>query len=112
MPGLLRPADSVPALVCAFMRPGIASGANCKQRLLLGDAEDDDRAVVLEGIATAVAHGLQDGHSASRCCSAFDALDGSADPVQAESPTGLRPPLGDAVRDEDEPLAGGHLTLR
>ena len=25
-----------------------------------------------------VAHGLQDGHSASRCCSAFDALDGSA----------------------------------
>ena len=50
----------------------------------LGDAENDNGAVVLEGIATAVAHGLEDSHGRSRSRRAFEGVESPADPLPTE----------------------------
>src|SRR5438552_8670736 len=73
----------------------------------LGDAEDDDGAVVFERFAPAVGDGLQDRHGGGGGGRRLDAGDRAADAVGAEGAAPLGVAFGDAVGDEDQAFVGG-----
>jgi hypothetical protein len=72
----------------------------------LRDAENDDRAVVLERLVPAVGHGLENRHRGRGRGRSLHFLDGAADPVDPEPAASLDAAFSDPVRDEDQPLVG------
>ena len=86
-------------------------GSSADAAVALGDRQDDYGGVVLEGLARAVGHSLRDGHSRGRRGGMVGFGEGAFEALDAEASAALNPPVGDAVGDEDETLAGVQLAL-
>ncbi len=78
-----------------FRRASYVSKLRRPTRLALRDAEDDDRAVVLERLAPAVGHGLKNRHRGRRGGWILDFGDGAANAVDSEPSPALRAALGE-----------------